>query len=244
MLPLPRLLRQENNSLLETAILVLSIVNWSFGRPVCSPHLCAGFLLFKAVPPPPPPSFLLPYSFLTHHSLTHSLTHHSSLITHHSSLITHHSSLITHHSSLITHHSPLITHSCKRHVNATKHSLQTALLEAAPLNALTHSRTQSLTHSSLIAQHSSLITHHSTLITHHSSLITHHSSLITHHSLIALSRLLCWMPRALSPNCSVRFPARFGAAALRKTANATKRPLQRALLDAAHVSGRPPSGRL
>ena len=133
MLPLPRLLRQENKSLLETAILVLSIVNWSFGRPVCSPHLCAGFLLFKGCPASSssflPPSLLLPHSPLTH-SLTHHsslithhsslITHHSSLITHHSSLITHHSSIITHHSSLITHHSSLITHSCKRHVNATK----------------------------------------------------------------------------------------------------------------------------
>ena len=49
----------------------------------------------------------------------------------------------------------------------------------------------------------------------------------------ALSRVLCWMPRA-----------RFGAAALRKTLNATKRPVQSALLQAVRASGRPPPGRL
>ena len=108
----------------------------------CSPHLCAGFLLFGALLPP----LLL----LLLHSLTHSLTtHSSSSLTHHISplldaALTHHTLTRGHHASLTysltQSHSPIIiiiiiahslTHHCSSlftHHASLTHSLT---LEAA-----------------------------------------------------------------------------------------------------------------
>ena len=97
----------------------------------CSPHLCAGFLLFGALLPP----LLL----LLLHSLTHSPRTHP----HHSLTTSHHywmpRSLTTHSLVGTTHHSP--THS----LNLTRPS----------------SSSSSLTHSLTTAHHYSLTTHHS-----------------------------------------------------------------------------------